>query len=474
MKRIVLGLAVVLAAVAVMLGAWRPWTAGAQGATHIVNDAGSPETECGTPDFTTTDLNTVIGDASVDEDDTLVLCEGTYDGGVVVNKKLTIEGQANVAVDKIVVEVAVAGTDGITLQADGAVVQHLFLDGPGVGAGNDNGILVDADNTTVSGVEASGWRVAIGSLNAQGTLVEESSLHDSEAGLTFASGGPNQARGNEITDNTAVGLSLFLEDQTVIDGNHIYQNDGAQVQVWDQIGMDPSVPTHVRFSRNDIETKEGTDGFLITTVEGDSLVQIGGAADSTNNFNGPFDAAAGDYYVELPCNAENTVDATYNWWGSTNRTDITNRIFNDADEQSRGYTECNVAADQKRGGVVFEPWAMAAWTPTATATPSPTATATATATPTATPPAGTRDFDLPAGWNDFVWTGASDTVPGTVLNCIDGDYAIAYRFMETAQTFERQVPGNALLSNMGNLDKYESLLVLVTTATQCQGMPVDP
>src|SRR4030042_346815 len=69
-----------------------------------------------------------------------------------------------------VVEVAVAGTDGITLQADGAVVRHLFLQGPGVGAGNDNGILVDADNTIVSGVEARGWRAAIASLNAQGTL----------------------------------------------------------------------------------------------------------------------------------------------------------------------------------------------------------------------------------------------------------------------------------------------------------------
>jgi hypothetical protein len=46
--------------------------------------------------------------------------------------------------------------------------------------------------------------------------------------------------------------------------------------------------------------------------------------------------------------------------------------------------------------------------------------------------------------------------------------------METGQAFEREVPGDALLSNMGNLDKYESLLVLVTTATQCQGMPVDP
>src|SRR4030042_2298301 len=100
MKRIVLGLAVVAAAVAVMLGAWQAWTAEADGVTHIVNDAGLPETECGTPDFTTTDLNAVIGDASVNDDDTLVLCEGTYDGGGGGNKKLTKEGQEEVAAHK--------------------------------------------------------------------------------------------------------------------------------------------------------------------------------------------------------------------------------------------------------------------------------------------------------------------------------------------------------------------------------------
>ncbi|NIV31329.1 MAG: hypothetical protein GWN58_18085 [Anaerolineae bacterium] len=99
----------------------------------------------------------------------------------------------------------------------------------------------------------------------------------------------------------------------------------------------------------------------------------------------------------------------------------------------------------------------------------------ATPTPSPTPVAGTRDFDLQLGWNNFVWTGASGTDPATVLSCIDGNYAIAYRFMAVGQTFQRYVPGDAALSNMTNLDKYDSLLVLVTASgVQCLGMPVEP
>jgi hypothetical protein len=90
-------------------------------------------------------------------------------------------------------------------------------------------------------------------------------------------------------------------------------------------------------------------------------------------------------------------------------------------------------------------------------------------------PAATRDFDLQLGWNNFVWTGASATDPATVLSCINGSYAIAYRFVAVGQTFERYVPGDAALSTMTSVDKYDSLLVLVTASgVQCLGMPVDP
>jgi hypothetical protein len=80
MKRIVLALAVVAAAVAVMLGAWQAWTAEADGATFVINDVDPPEAGCGTPDYTTTDINSVIAMATVHDNDTLVLCEGRMTG----------------------------------------------------------------------------------------------------------------------------------------------------------------------------------------------------------------------------------------------------------------------------------------------------------------------------------------------------------------------------------------------------------
>ena len=117
-------------------------------------------------------------------------------------------------------------------------------------------------------------------------------------------------------------------------------------------------------------------------------------------------------------------------------------------------------------------------------TPTPEAPETPTPTPTPTPPPAefictppptSRTFDLQVGWNNLVWTGASGADPATVLSCIEGNYAIAYRFVALGQTFERYVPGDDLLSNMTNLNQYDSLLVLVTAAdVQCQDMPVTP
>jgi hypothetical protein len=166
-----------------------------------------------------------------------------------------------------------------------------------------------------------------------------------------------------------------------------------------------------------------------------------------------------------PPNTEVTVDATWNYWGGlTSRTAIADSIYDDEDQN-----ECLT----DHGAVVFHPWVTE---PPPTPSPSPTPTPTPSPTPSPTPTLGTRTFDLQMGWNDFVWTGPTGTDPATALSCIDGNYVIAYRYVALTQTFQRYVPGNATLSTMTNLNKYDSLLVLVTTAAgvQCQDMPVDP
>jgi cysteinyl-tRNA synthetase len=103
---------------------------------------------------------------------------------------------------------------------------------------------------------------------------------------------------------------------------------------------------------------------------------------------------------------------------------------------------------------------------------------------TETPPPGTalpprppvRDLNLsPTGWHSFVWTGASGTAPEAALACIDGSYSVAYRWVGGSQAFERWVADRPAISNMGNLDKYDWLLVLITeSGAQCVGMPIDP
>ena len=78
----------------------------------------------------------------------------------------------------------------------------------------------------------------------------------------------------------------------------------------------------------------------------------------------------------------------------------------------------------------------------------------------------------PAGWHNFVWTGASATPPATALTCISGKFSIAYEWVDSAQLFHRFVPGVTELSNMLPLTQYDPLLVLITAENVTCVMPV--
>ncbi len=119
-------------------------------------------------------------------------------------------------------------------------------------------------------------------------------------------------------------------------------------------------------------------------------------------------------------------------------------------------------------------------TPEATKMPMPTPAPTPTPPPAefiCTEPPATRTFDLQMGWNNLVWTGASGVDPTTALGCIEGNYAIAYRFVAADQTFERHVPGRCDepgLCNMTSVNTDDDLLVLVTAPGLVCEIPVVP
>jgi parallel beta-helix repeat protein len=452
---------------ALSLGLWSHWTVSAQD-TFIVNDDTSPaEGGCGTPDFETEDIEDAIDSDLVADGDTLVICEGTYDttDSIGVTKALTIEGRAAADRDDIVVHRTNLGP-GFIVSVDGVTIRHLKLWSD---LGTDDGIDIQtgADNNTIQDMEISYWWSGVSSDDANGNIIETCDIHDNRQGVQTNDGAENVIRDNEIKDNF-IGVHIDTEDGGLVEGNTLSGNSDAQITV---LGR-----SMVRVVRNQIDTTGISSGIHIRSVPAEAFIEIGGSPENANTFTGPFGDP--DYYVKLHCSAQNTVDATHNFWGAVGlqRTDIANRIFNDEDDTG---TECP-APDDVKGAVVFHPWATgpaptSTPSPTPTATTTPTATASGTPTPTATPGA-TRTIDLsPAGWHSLVWSGANATDPGVALACIAGDYSIAYAWEGPTMGFKRWVEGCAVpgICNMAPLNKYDALLVNITAAATCE-MPVAP
>jgi parallel beta-helix repeat protein len=461
-------LAALAIGLALSLGLWGHWTASAQD-TFIVNDDTSPtDGGCGAPDFETEDIQDAIDSGLVADGDTLVICPGTYTRAAVaaveVDKQLTIEGLTSADREDMVVQGH--GLGGFRVSVDAVTIRHLKLV---ASVADVDGItlVASADNNTIQDVEVTAWADGIVLEDTEGNIVETSSIHDNAGhGLYLNSGARNVVRNNEIKDNNSYGFEFADEDELLIEGNNLSGNADGQIEV---VGNNQA-----RIHRNQIDTTGSTsNGVSLWAVPAEAFVQIGGSAENANTFSGPFGGSS--YYVELHCNGENTVDATYNWWGSTVRVDIANRIFNDEDDMS---VEC-AAPDDVKGAVVFHPW-VAGPAPTPTPSPTPTATATATATGTPTPtatPGAARTIDLsPPGWHDLAWSGAGATDPGTALACIAGKYSIAYAWEGPTVGFKRHVEGCAIpgICNMSPLNKYDAMLVNISAAGASCEMPIAP
>ncbi|MCJ7509301.1 MAG: right-handed parallel beta-helix repeat-containing protein [Dehalococcoidia bacterium] len=477
----VVALVVAVTVLTIALGTWQGWLAEAQ-TVRWVNALPNPTTEpteCGTayPDIASALAAAVDGD-------TVRLCEGTYGGNVNVNKEVTIEGREGAARADVVIEVAsgAGATDGLNIQDSNVTIHHLKMDGPGApGGGTPPTIAIDVpagapprpEGIEISDVEITDWDSAIIAPDVKAMVIEESYIHGNHGVaddiVKLTGGEKNQVLNNEITGNGPGALVLDGEDEALVDRNKLADNDAAQVAITGDV--------NVRIWRNEIApAAAGADGIVIAAVPADALVQIGGSPDNANTFGSNFNPATGFYLIQLACDAQNTVDAIYNYWGGgVARADVANRIFNDEDDVADA--ECP-AAEHPKSAVVFHPWATApaptpSPSPTPTPTPSPTPTVTPTPSPTVTPSATRSTFDLVTGWNNFVWTGSDGTAAEAALACIAGKFAIAYEY--DGAGWKSYVPGRCTegLCTLTTVDQYDSLLVLVTASgVQCKDMPV--
>jgi parallel beta-helix repeat protein len=107
--------------------------------------------------------------------------------------------------------------------------------------------------------------------------------------------------------------------------------------------------------------------------------------------------------------------------------------------------------------------------PTPTPSPGPSPSPTATATPTPTPET-TRTVVWGPGWQNATWSGAS--TPEEAFACAAGNYAAAYRLVSGG--WERYFPDQPGISNMTDLEQYDSFLILVAGDVTCEMSVVDP
>ena len=409
MTALVVALAIGLA---LSLGLWGSWTASAQD-TFIVNDDTIPAADgCDTPDFETEDIQDAIDSPLVADGDTLVICEGTYNApdAIEVTKKLTIEGLAAADREDVVVQ---GSSNGFDIKADDVTMMHLKLLGPGT-AGGDRGVYLMPVGPTVyknlklSDLEITNWGTGVWIAESNDAKIGPNNKINANAMGVYIAGGVlggqrDMIFDNEIGPNEHVGVNLTQVDELYVQENALAGNVGVQIAVAGE--------SNVFIWNNDIEASATQSGIHIASNTADTLVQIGGSPQRTNNFTGTT-APSISWYVILECGSENTVDATYNYWnGFNSNAGISPVVFNDEfDDPASGTADC--PGDDK-GAVAVHPFVTTQWTPSPTPTPSPTATPTATATPTPTAtPSATRTIDLsPPGWHSLVWSGPDEAVP---------------------------------------------------------------
>jgi len=348
--------------------------------------------------------------------------------------------------------------------------------------------------TDASGTAALPTGVKITGSGADGTVVQGNYIGvdaagtaavANEVGISIEDGAQNNTvRGNVISGN---GFGVFISgsgtNSNTFKGNNIGTDASGSAAVPNMVD---AVYIKDGAQRNAIGGSPG-DGNLIA-FNGGGGVTVAGAATTGNTISGNSIHSNGDKGIEnwnggnkeLAAPTIETVGSVF----GTACPNCTVDAYSDQDDEGEVYEGSTTAdgdgnwtlpglpqgpnitataTDSDGNTSEFSQPLMPPWpTPTPTATPTPTPTPTTTATPT--PPAGpTRTLAWGTGWHNETSSGAS--TPEEAFACAAGKYAAAYRYVDGG--LERYFPGRAEISNMTDLEQYDTFLILITQPVTC-------
>ena len=260
-------------------------------------------------DFSTlyvTTLGTQIGSTGriqegvelVDIGGTVNVLAGTYAEHVTVNKAVSLHGaQFGVNPNSRIaggleesIVAAVPGNRAFTISASNVTIDGFDLNGAGGGV-HGVGEITAVDNTVVAHNfihDFGGLGVAIAA-GSSGSLISGNEIYANYAGVYLSANSANvQVLANEIRGHIAgggpdQGSAIVFEgnNTNVTVANNVLTNNAAGLYVWGLFGTD----------------------FTGTSVSGNSITPVGGGTAVVNN-------------------NVTTIDASGNWWGTTDESDI--------------------------------------------------------------------------------------------------------------------------------------------------------
>jgi len=221
--------------------------AAAQESTIYV-DGGASDPVCPTTSHATIQA----GVDAASPGDTVVVCDGTYDETVTIDKELTIE--ANEGSDVVLVGDSLGtGATAFTVESTGA-------------------------GTVIEGFEATGFGTVVNVSNAGDTVVRDLVANDSDAGVVVSASGTASVSDvtvrNVTLDNATTGVVAESADDAELSGVNLFRNlvNGSETGV--RIDGDSSVPLADVGVRQNLVTNATTAGVDVTSTTDPTEVRV--------------------------------------------------------------------------------------------------------------------------------------------------------------------------------------------------------
>ena len=279
---------------------------------------------------------------------------------------------------------------------------------------------LNSASPTISNNSITGGIYGMGELTSTPVITHNTVTEGSWRGFGIRCDGTNVYVADNIVSNCPTGIDAY-DGNSIIERNLIFNNDrGITIG-----GMGTISPT----IRNNTIANNKVGIYVLAGPSAFGSGSIGSLTISNNNIQ-----ENSDNSIYLTNEAEQDINAAYNWWGTTDTQSISQSIF-DAED------------DSNLGKVTFTP-ILNELNPEATPRPLPTPTASPTSTPT---PASSP---IPVPGQSFFFVESNSTVTDLFFNSTSSELSFTVTGPSGTAGYVKVTIAKSLVSSVQNVKAY--------------------